>query len=223
MKRFLIAASLLGIVALMPPAAAARDSALAPLNGSAPAISGQPYVGKTLTASHGGWSNGPTGFTFQWARCGSAGNGCSPIGGASSQSYTPVSADVDSTLEVWVTARNSSGTTGPVNSKPTALITPALPPAKTALPTIVGKPLIGETMVANPGSYSGGAVAQFGYQWQSCDPATLICTDIPGATAQSYTVAKGDEGSGSASASPPVTRSGRPATTRPRPTPSLRP
>jgi hypothetical protein len=58
----------------------------------------------------------------------------------------------------------------------------------------VGKPLVGEKLLADPGKYSGGAVASFGYQWQQCVQATLTCTEISGATNQSYTVASGDVG-----------------------------
>jgi hypothetical protein len=194
MKRLLIAAIMAGVAVMLPATAGANASATAPVSTSAPSVSGQPYAGSTLTAGSGGWSNGPTAFTFQWARCDAAGNGCGPISGATGHNYTPVSADVNGTLEAWVTASNDAGTTGPVNSKPTAVITPALPPVNSARPTVVGKPFFGETLVADPGSYSGGAVAQFAYEWQTCDPATLICVDVAAATGQSYTVAKTDVG-----------------------------
>jgi hypothetical protein len=79
-----------------------------------------------------------------------------------------------------------------VNSKPTAVITPALPPKNTTPPSIVGKPLVGEELVADPGKYSGGAVTTFSYQWQRCAAATLTCTNVSGATGQSYGVVKAD-------------------------------
>lgn len=64
----------------------------------------------------------------------------------------PSSADVNHTLEVWVTAGNASGTAGPVNSKPTAVISPALPPTNTKAPRVVGKPLVGEKLLLETGS-----------------------------------------------------------------------
>ena len=194
MKRMLIGLCVLGAAVLLPAATSAHITVTAPANTSAPAISGQPYVGKTLTASHGGWANSPTAYAYQWARCDTAGNNCAAIAGATSQTYTLASADNDNTLEVWVTATNSAGTAGPANSKPTSLITPALPPSNTALPTVVGKAVVGASLLADPGTYSGGAVAHFSYRWQSCDPTTLACHDISGAVSQSYTVAKTDAG-----------------------------
>ncbi len=193
MRRFLILIGMAGVLAGLS-AASALGATGPPVNTSAPVISGQPYVGKTLTASAGGWQNNPTSFTYQWARCDANGNGCNQISGATTKTYVPTSADVNHTLEVWVTASNSAGTTGPVNSKPTAVITPALPPKNTTAPSVVGKPLVGEKLFADPGKYAGGAVQTFTYRWQSCDPNTLVCTDLSGATSQTYTVAKSDVG-----------------------------
>lgn len=186
----------LGLIAVCAglTAAAAIAGSGAPQNTSAPTISGQPYVGKTLTASTGGWKNSPSSYAYQWARCDAKGNNCDQISNSTTKTYVPTSADINHTLEVWVTASNSSGTTGPVNSKPTDVVTPALPPTNTKAPSVVGKPLEGAKLVADPGTYSGGAVQSYSYQWQSCDPNTLLCDDISGADAQTYTLAKGDVG-----------------------------
>jgi hypothetical protein len=192
MRRISILATLIVVVGALTGAAVAQSGA--PVNTSAPVVSGQPYVGKTLTTTTGTWQNNPTSYTYQWVRCDAMGNNCIQISGATSKTYTPTSADVNHRLEAWVTATNSSGTTGPVNSKPTDVITPALPPTNTTPPSIVGKPLVGEQLVADPGKYSGGAVKSFAYQWQRCVAATLACTDISGATGQSYLVAKTDVG-----------------------------
>jgi hypothetical protein len=175
-------------------AAAAAGSAAAPVNTSAPAVSGQSYVGKTLTSTPGGWQNSPTSYGYQWVRCDQSGNSCAQISAATSKTYTPTSADVNHTLESWVTATNSGGTAGPVNSKPTDTITPALAPTNTVLPSIVGKPLVNEKLFADPGKYSGGAVASYSYQWQRCAQATLKCTQISGVSGQSYKVVSADVG-----------------------------
>jgi len=194
MKRITLMAALLAVVICVTAAAAAARSAAAPVNTSAPTISGQPYVGKTLTSTTGGWQNAPTSYSYQWVRCDQSGNGCAQISGAISKAYTPTSADVNHTLASWVTATNSGGTVGPVNSKSTDTITPALPPTNTALPTVVGKPFVNEKLFADPGKYSGGAVASFSYEWQSCMPATLTCTQISGVSGQSYTIVSADVG-----------------------------
>src|SRR5437879_3431777 len=194
MQRRLLRTMLAVVVFSAVFAAVAGAQGGAPVNTAAPVVSGQPYVGKTLTTTNGGWQHGPTGFTYQWVRCDPLGNNCNQISGATMRTYIPTSADVNHRLESWVTASNSSGTSGPVNSKPTSVITPALPPKNTTAPTIIGKPLVGGTLFANPGSYSGGAVTSFSYQWQRCDSSGGSCSNIPGATGQSYGVVSADKG-----------------------------
>ena len=48
----------------------------APGNLTLPTISGTPQQGQTLTASNGTWSNSPTSYSYQWARCDSTGGNC---------------------------------------------------------------------------------------------------------------------------------------------------
>jgi hypothetical protein len=94
----------------------------APTNSAAPTISGTPQVGQTLTASPGTWTSQTTPtFTYQWQRCDTAGNNCAAIAGATAQTYTVQSADVDKTLRVVVTATNSSGS-GSATSAQTAIV-----------------------------------------------------------------------------------------------------
>ena len=141
-----VVAALGGVVA----GAAGAQVAVAPVNTSAPVISGQPYVGKTLSATTGGWQNSPTSYTYQWVRCDALGNACIQTSGATTKTYIPTSADVNHTLEVWVTASNASGTTGPVNSKPTAVITPALPPKNTTPPSMLIKLVLVSNTAVSP-------------------------------------------------------------------------
>jgi RHS repeat-associated protein len=84
-----------------------------PVDVTAPAVSGQPLVGSTLTVSNGSWSSsteiyGALSYSYQWERCAYDGTGCSSISGATSSSYMVTSADNDHTLAVQVTASNSS-------------------------------------------------------------------------------------------------------------------
>jgi hypothetical protein len=76
---------------------------------SLPAISGSPTVGQSLTAALGTWSSGATSYATQWDRCNSSGGACAPVSGANSQSYTPATADVGSTMRLAVTASNAYG------------------------------------------------------------------------------------------------------------------
>ena len=195
-KVFVIAGAATAALTLTAVALAVghAGSATLPVNTGAPVVSGQPYVGKTLATTTGSWLNSPTSYGYQWIRCDSNGNGCGPIGGAHSTSYVLASADVGHTIESLVSATNAAGTTSAVNSKLTAPITPAQRPTNASAPTIVGKPLVGNNLVAQPGSYSGGAVSSYSYRWQHCNASTLNCSTISGATHQDYTVVSGDLG-----------------------------
>jgi hypothetical protein len=82
-----------------------------PSNTTAPAISGTPQVGQTLTADNGSWTGQqPITFSYHWRRCDRTGANCSDISGATAKTYVLTSADEGTTLRVRVTARNSAGT-----------------------------------------------------------------------------------------------------------------
>lgn len=73
-----------------------------PLNTVAPSISGTPKIAQTLSTTNGTWSNTPTSYSYQWYR------GSTPIG-TSANTYTLVSADVNSSITCIVTATNAGG------------------------------------------------------------------------------------------------------------------
>jgi hypothetical protein len=91
----------------------------------APAITGSPLVGQTLTCSDGTWRGSPT-FTRQWLRNGS------PIAGQTATTYTVVAGDDGQSLACRVTATNGAGsataTTAPVNGTATGPAGPQGPP-----------------------------------------------------------------------------------------------
>lgn len=71
-------------------------------NTVATSISGTPVENRTLTRIAGSWvGTGPIVLTYQWYR------GASPISGATSPSYTLVTADVGNTIKVRETATDS--------------------------------------------------------------------------------------------------------------------
>jgi hypothetical protein len=179
-----------GVVATL--AAGALAAGQPPLNTSAPTIEGPPIVGKTLGAGNGSWLQGATSFTYQWDRCDAKGNGCVNIPGATDRSYTVADADLGHTIVVLVTASNANGKTGPVNSKPSDVVTPPEAPKLSKAPTIVGKARVGEQLVANPGEYAGGAVTKTTFQWQRCSTSGADCVDVAGATSQTYGVLTAD-------------------------------
>jgi hypothetical protein len=166
--------------------------AVVPTNMTPPSISGTVQQGQTLTANHGTWTASPTGYGYQWQDCDSQGNSCTNIPGATSQTYAPTSSDVSDTIRVAVTATNDDGTGGPVSSPSTAAVLVAAP-TNTTLPSISGTVQQGLTLTANHGTWTASPTG-YGYQWQDCDSQGNSCTNIPGATSQTYTPTSTDVG-----------------------------
>lgn len=63
----------------------------------------------------------------------------------------------------------------------------------TALPAISGTPQQSQALTV-ASAWSGTSPIDYSYQWQRCDPAGLNCTNIGGATGQSYLLTAGDVG-----------------------------
>jgi RHS repeat-associated protein len=69
-----------------------------------------PVMGTALSvSSEGKWAHKPLAFEYQWEDCNSEGIKCSPIPGATNQSYTPLFSDYGHTLIAQVTATNATG------------------------------------------------------------------------------------------------------------------
>ena len=98
-----------------------------PLDTAVPSISGMPSQGQTLTESHGVWSNSPTAYTYQWEDCDPSGQSCSPVSGATGQTYTLTAGDVGDTIRVQEVASNTGGAGQPASSAPTAAVAPTPP------------------------------------------------------------------------------------------------
>jgi len=97
-------------------------AAAAPTNTLAPAVSGSPVQGQTLTAIEGDWTGAPT-FTYQWQR----GTNATPpvfsnISGATSRTYVAQAGDVGNFLRCNVTGTNGAGNATAASSR-TALVT----------------------------------------------------------------------------------------------------
>lgn len=191
-SRRALAGAVLAGAALIASTAWAASSP--PVSSSPPTVEGVPIVGKKLVAGNGLWRNAPTDFSYQWLRCDGKGNGCAKVPKATSRSYVLASSDLGHTMIVLVTATNAAGSSQPTNSRPSDVVTPPAAPTSKTAPQVVGKPFVGERLVADPGTYGGGAVAKLTFQWRRCDDAGGSCTDLPGATAQTYGVLTADVG-----------------------------
>jgi RHS repeat-associated protein len=118
--------------------------------------------------------------------------GCTDISGATSNQYSPTSADLNYKLALKVTATNADGSSSATSSQ-TAVVTPMPAPVNTTLPTITGASALGSALTTDNGSWN--YASSYTYQWQRCDSGGANCADISGATAASHTVVFADIGS----------------------------
>ena len=130
-KLFWVAlAGTLAVLAAIAGRAEIGDAApqAVPTNQSPPTISGTAEEGKTLTATNGTWTGAPTSYTYVWRRCDSNGGSCANISGTNKNTYVLKKVDVDNTMRVRVTARNSDGPSQPSESVPTGVVRAAPAP-----------------------------------------------------------------------------------------------
>jgi Glycosyl hydrolase family 26 len=80
-------------------------------------------------------------------------------------------------------AGNGNGTNSPTKGQKA--------PTSTALPTISGTVVVGQTLSASTGSWSGG-VSSYAYQWLRCDGSGNNCSSLGGAVSSSYVPVVGD-------------------------------
>jgi hypothetical protein len=66
-------------------------------------------------------------------------------------------------------------------------------PTNSTAPSIAGSAVLGQTLTANAGAWSGVAIS-YAYQWLRCDTAGNACAPIAGAGAASYPIAAADVG-----------------------------
>ncbi|MGI9156833.1 MAG: CHAP domain-containing protein [Marmoricola sp.] len=148
---------------------------------AAPAISGTPSLGETLTASKGAWSPAATAQTVQWYADGK------PIAGAAGwtlvlgdkQVGTSVTAVAKATRSGYVTPQATAAAVGPVTA---GRITVEKPFALT------GANQIGKTLTVGPGSFTP-TDATATYQWLRGS------STVPGATTPTHTLTSADLGS----------------------------
>ena len=124
-----------GLLSLGTTSGTAAQSQYAPKNTAAPTIAGSARQGETLTANVGTWTGDqPLVFEFRWLRCNSGGQNCVQIPNATQQSYVVAKEDVDQTLRVQMTGRNSQGSTSVTSNQSAKVAGPTGPSGAITLP-----------------------------------------------------------------------------------------
>ena len=177
-----------------------------PVNSVAPAVTGTATVSQVLTVSNGTWSESPSSYSYQWLRCTAvqvAANAvpavCTAISGATSNTYTLVSADATRFVVAAVTATNANGSVGKWSAS-TAAVAALLTPTNTVSPTVSGTARVGNVLTAANGTW-GNFPASYGYEWLRCTAVQVAATTQPAAcslitdaTANTYTQVAADAG-----------------------------
>lgn len=131
-------------------------ASVAPANLVAPVVSGITAENQVLSVGGDTWANSPLSFAIQWYR------GVTLISGATSATYTLVSADVGSQMSARVSATNAAGTSIAISAL-TAVVT-AIPVTDTRPRSGIGSAnawsatpaALLASMVVIPGSSNGG-------------------------------------------------------------------
>ena len=157
----------------------------------APAISGTPQVGETLTADTSAITDGNgisnVSYEYQWTA------GGTNIDGATNSSLTLTSSQEGDTIQVIITFDDDDGFSEIATSEATTAVAAGTvvnsPP--NGLPTISGTPQVDETLTASTAAISdedGLDNVSYQYQWLRDD------ADIAGQTNSTYRLVSADEG-----------------------------
>jgi hypothetical protein len=172
---------------------------VAPANSVAASITGSAVAGETLTADPGTWSGVPAPtLTYRWQRCSDSADlgTCADIPDATVSTYLLVDPDdVGASIRVVVTATNATGAAASTSELTAVVVAAPAAPANTVAASISGSAVAGETLKADPGTWTGFPAPTLTYQWQRCsdsgDPGT--CVDVDGATDAAYVLVDPDD------------------------------
>lgn len=162
---------------------------------SAPSISGAPQSGHVLTGDPGGWNGAEAiGFAYQWQRCDPTGDECADVTGATGLTYLLSAADVGSAMKLLVNAAEEFGD----EAQQVALSAPVAAaggPLADQAPRVSGPALVGSSLVATSGVWSGEGSLSYAYQWDRCSEDGTSCSAISGATTATHALEAADAGS----------------------------
>ena len=193
-SRRLVAVLAGALVATLAFGAARAQTQAAPTNTALPTITGNATAGQILTAAPGTWSGTtPITYTYQWLKCDSAGNNCASIPGETTNHRAVDSGDVGHRLRVRVKATNADGSTSATSAASAVIAASGSgAPVNTKEPSISGSTVQGQTLTANPGSWSGASPITYTYQWLRCDTNAANCNAIAGETSSNRTLVPDD-------------------------------
>ncbi|WP_175558677.1 carboxypeptidase regulatory-like domain-containing protein [Arthrobacter sp. ok362] len=146
-----------------------------------PTVTGTTVSGQKLTAVPGSWGPAPVTLAYQWKRSGVN------ISGATAATYVLTSGDIGKTITVTVTGSKAGYTTAAKTSAATKAVTAPLALTAAPVPTVSGRTLSGQKLMAVPGTW-GPAPVTLAYQWKRAG------MNVSGATAATYVLTSGDVG-----------------------------
>ena len=152
-----LVAGLVLTVLAAPSGAAGHVPSAAPVDQTAPTISGVAEYARVLTANPGTWQPANSTFTYTWRRDGGV------IAGAAGSTYRIVAADINHRLSVQVVAHDGIGGTTAANSANTALVARGRF-VQRARPAISGVRRWGRTLTAYAGRWSPAPTRVY-YRW----------------------------------------------------------
>ena len=115
------------------------------------------------------------------------------VTGGATTSYSDTTVSPATQYSYTVDAFDAAANHSSQSSPPTVVTTPSAP-TNTSPPTISGNTVAGQTLTADRGQWSGTSPITYVYQWQSCDQSGGSCSNIAGATSQTYALGQGDIG-----------------------------
>lgn len=165
----------------------------APVNTSAPTITGTAKVGEVLTGNKGTWGGAtPQTYAYQWQRSADGLTGWANISGATNITYTQTATDLGQYLRLSVTGTNASGNSTAYSLATTVVISE---PINTVAPAISGITQVGEELSATDGTWTGEPNSYtYSYQWQKSATGSGSWAAISGATSSTFTPTSAERG-----------------------------
>jgi hypothetical protein len=183
-------------IALIVASGATGRSQTAPKNTKEPDILyvSPIKVGTVLNGQVGGWSGDPKPtFKYQWLRCNPDGASCKDIANQVSLNYTTVAADAEHTIRFEVIATNKDGTATATSNATSEIPKGPGAPSEKSPPTISGQAVVGKTLTATTGTWTGTAPISYSFKWQTCNSSANSCTNN-GASDNTYKIVAADAG-----------------------------